>query len=83
MSATGNEFVKVAVFNDAAQAEVLRGLLEAQGMQVLLSKEAAGQVYGVFVGQMSEIELFVPAAQEQAARALVKEFFHGAEPEEK
>jgi hypothetical protein len=78
-----SSLIKIAVFNEAAQAEVLRGLLEAQGVQVLLSKEAAGQVYGVFVGQMSEIELFVPAAQEQAARALVKEFFHGAEPDEK
>jgi hypothetical protein len=78
-----SSLIKIAVFNDAAQAEVLRGLLEAQGIRVLLSKEAAGQVYGVFVGQMSEIELFVPAAQEQAARALVKEFFHGAEPDEK
>ena len=68
-------FVKLLTLHDPAQAEVLRGLLEAQGMQVLLSKEAAAQVYGTFVGSMGEIELYVPAADEAVAKGLVDEFF--------
>ncbi|MCL4257837.1 MAG: DUF2007 domain-containing protein [Anaerolineales bacterium] len=68
-------FVKIVTLHDPAQAEVLRGLLEAQGMQVLLTKEAAGQVYGTFVGSMGEIELYVSAADEDAAKALVDAFF--------
>lgn len=70
-----NKFVKLITLHDPAQAEVLRGLLEAQGMQVLLSKEAIGQVYGTFVGRMGEIELYVPAEHEDAARAVVDAFF--------
>ncbi|QYK49887.1 MAG: DUF2007 domain-containing protein [Anaerolineales bacterium] len=66
-------FVKIVSLHDPAQAEVLRGLLEAQGMQVLLTKEAAGQVYGTFVGSMGEIELYVSAADEAAARGMVDE----------
>jgi len=65
-------FVKLLTLHDPAQAEVLRGLLEAQGMQVLLSKEAIGQVYGTFVGSMGEIDLYVSAVDEAAARALVE-----------
>ncbi|UYN90015.1 MAG: DUF2007 domain-containing protein [Anaerolineales bacterium] len=68
-----NRFVKLVTLHDPAQAEVLRGMLEAQGMQVLLTKEAAAQVYGTFVGSMSEIELYVAAEHEQAAKALVDE----------
>ncbi len=66
-------FVKLLTLHDPAQAEVLRGLLEAQGMQVLLSKEAIAQVYGTFVGSMGEIELYVSAADEAAAKGLVDE----------
>lgn len=36
-------------------------------------KEAAAQVYGTFVGSMSEIELYVAAEHEEAAKALVDE----------
>lgn len=70
-----NRFVKLVTLHDPAQAEVLRGMLEAQGMQVLLTKEAAAQVYGTFVGSMSEIELYVAAEHEEAAKALVDELF--------
>lgn len=66
-------FIKLITLHDPAQAEVLRGMLEAQGMQVLLSKEAAGQVYGTFVGRMGEIEIYVAAKHEDAARAVVDE----------
>ncbi|MCW5874334.1 MAG: DUF2007 domain-containing protein [Anaerolineales bacterium] len=68
-----NSFVKIVTLHDPAQAEVLRGLLEAQGMQVLLSKEAIGQVYGTFVGSMGEIEIYVSAEHEEAAKAVVDE----------
>lgn len=69
-----DKFIKIATLHDPAEAEVLRGLLEAQGIQVLLSKEAVGQVYGTFVGRMGEIELYVPAADEESALELVNEF---------
>lgn len=67
------KFVKIITLHDPAQAEVLRGLLEAQAMQVLLSKEAIGQVYGTFVGSMGEIEVYVAAEHEAAAKAAVDE----------
>ena len=42
------------------QAEVMRGLLEAQGIPVNLSQEGVGRAYGFGVGPLSEVEILVP-----------------------
>ncbi len=42
------------------QAEVLRGLLEAQGIPVNLSQEGVARAYGLGVGPLSEVEIMVP-----------------------
>jgi len=42
------------------QAEILRGLLEAQGIPVLLSQEGAGRAIGLSVGPLGEVEILVP-----------------------
>lgn len=82
MTKKASEFVKIAVFNDAVQAEILRGLLEAQNIRVLSTKEAIGTVYGFSVGAASEVELFVPGERAGEAQAIVKEYFAGAQPED-
>lgn len=66
---------KIAVLNDPAEAEILRGLLEAQGIPVMLSKEAASTVYGLTAGAFAEIEVFVPADQADEAERLFEETF--------
>lgn len=68
---------KIAVLNDPADAEILRGMLEAQGLTVVLSKEAASSVYGVTMGGFGEIEVFVPGKQAAEAEKIVTEFFGG------
>jgi len=82
MAKKASEFVKIAIFNDAVQAEILRSLLEAQNIRVLSTKEAIGHVYGFSVGAASEIELFVPSEHAEGAQAVVKEYFPGAEAED-
>jgi hypothetical protein len=59
--------VTVMSYLSRAQAEILRGLLEAEGITVVLSQEAAGSVLPVDVGAFGQVELLVPA--DQAARA--------------
>jgi hypothetical protein len=50
------------------QAELLRGLLEAQGVEVVLSQEGAGHsVYPVTVGKLGEVDILVPVEQIQQA----------------
>jgi hypothetical protein len=77
----GNQFIKIAIFNNTVQADILRSLLDAQNIRVLTSKEAVGVVGGVFAGPVSDIELYVPSDQETQARAIVHKYFEGAEPD--
>ncbi len=61
--------VSVSQYVSRGEAEVLRGVLEAQGIHVTLSQEAVGSsVFPVDVGAFGQVEVFVPA--DQAARAL-------------
>jgi hypothetical protein len=53
------------------QAEILRDLLEAEGISVALSQEAAGSVLPVDVGAFGQVELLVPADQAERARQIL------------
>lgn len=66
---------KLVVLNDPAEAEVLRGLLEAQGIRVMLSKEGASTAYGLTAGTFGEVEVFVSASQAEEAGRIFEENF--------
>jgi hypothetical protein len=67
-----------------ALAEMLRGLLEAQGIQVLLSQEGLGHsVYTVTVGIMGEVQILVPKSQLESARKVIDEYNAGVFEEQK
>jgi hypothetical protein len=71
---SAEQFKKIAVVNDPSEAEVLRGMLEANGISVLVTKEAASSVYGLTAGIFAEIEVFVPASKVTAAEKIAAEF---------
>ena len=67
------ELVEV-VYGDL-QAELLRGLLEAQGIPVVLSQEGAGHnVYPVLMGPLAKVEVLVPDTDLAAAREVVEKY---------
>ena len=58
---TDSEWEKVTVATGELQAEIIRGMLEAQDIEVLLFQEGAGKVFSVSVGPLAEVlELFSP-----------------------
>ena len=59
------------------QADLLRNLLEAQGIKVFLNQEGAGKAYGLTVGPMGEVQVLVPENQSEAARQIVDGFYAG------
>jgi len=59
------------------QAEVLRGLLEAQGIPVNLSQEGVGRAYGFGVGPLSEVEILVPDNFAEAAQEVIDRYQAG------
>jgi hypothetical protein len=59
------------------QGEILKGLLEAQGIPCELSYEGAGRAGGLVVGPMGEVDLLVAEKDEAAARAVVEAYYSG------
>lgn len=61
------------------KAEILRGLLEAQGIPVLLSQEGIGHsVYPVTVGKLGEVDILVPTPYKEQAKAVLQEYYTGS-----
>jgi hypothetical protein len=71
------ELVKVETVSGLMEAEILRGLLEAAGVMVELSHEAALSVYSLGVGRMARVEVMVRAEQEDLARNVIQEYHAG------
>lgn len=64
---------------DRLEAEMFKAALEAEGVPVVLSQEAAGNLYPVTFGKMACIQVFVPAASLEHARAWLKNYEQGRE----
>ena len=73
MSPSGQPPVAIVSDLSRGQAEILRGLLEAQGISVALSQEAAGSVMPVDVGAFGQVEILVAAEQAASAREILDE----------
>jgi len=60
------------------QAEMLRGLLEAQGIPAILSQESAGRsVFPVTVGKFGEVQILVQSDRLEEARAVLADYNSG------
>ncbi len=59
------------------QAELLRGLLEANEIPVFLSQEGAGRAYGFTIGRLGRVEILVPESKAEQARQLIKDLEAG------
>jgi hypothetical protein len=68
-----SSWVQVTTVQAEVQAELLRGLLEAQEIPVLLSREGAGRALGLSVGPLGEVHILVPEQfQEEAVNIILK-----------
>lgn len=67
----------VTAVHDPVLAEILKGLLEAQGIMVHIVREGYQAAYGI-ANQMSvHIELLAPDDQVEAARQVIQDFNDG------
>ena len=61
------------------QAEILKGLLEAQGIKVWLSQEGIGHsVFPVTISPMGRVQILVPHEQLQDARTILNDYYSGS-----
>ena len=56
-------------------AEIIRGLLESQGINVILSQEGAGRAIGLTVGPMGETQVLVPEKQLGKAKEILADYY--------
>ncbi|MBI4771222.1 MAG: DUF2007 domain-containing protein [Chloroflexi bacterium] len=74
---TEKNIVAMHVCEGQIEANIFKSLLEAHGIATLLSQEAAGMVYGLGVGDLGRVEIYVAEAQAVEARALLEAYFSG------
>ena len=68
-----HEPVSVATADGQIEAEIIKGLLAANDIEVWLSQESAGSALGLTVGAMGEVEIMVRAEQAEQALSLLEE----------
>jgi len=71
---------------DRSEAEIIKAALEAQRIQSEIYQEGAGLVYGLTVGLLGEVEIWVAADHFEAAQAWLHAYDNDAIeglPEEK
>jgi hypothetical protein len=71
------EWVPVDRVSGQLQAEMLRGLLEAQGITVWLNQEGAAHAYAVSVGTIGMVEILVPTSMVEKARQVLQAYYRG------
>jgi hypothetical protein len=58
-------------------ADLIRSLLEANGIPTELSQESVGAVTGLTVGPMGEVRILVPSDRVEDARQLLEDYYAG------
>ena len=59
-------------------AEILGGLLKAQGIPVLLTQEGAARAMGVEIGPFGEVEILVASDAYPQAQQVLEDYQNGA-----
>ncbi len=60
-----------------AESEVIKGMLEAQNIQVLLAQEGVAKAIGLSVGSLGEIQIHVKSSDKAAAKSILEDFLSG------
>ncbi len=71
------DWIAVTIVSGDLQAELMRGLLEAQEIPVMLMQESAGRAIGIFISHLGEVEILVPKSKIQDARDVIAKYYSG------
>ena len=74
---TEDKWELITTVSGELQADLMRNLLEAQGIEVFLSQEGAGKAYGLALGPMAEVQILVPKTQSETAHQIVNDYYAG------
>jgi hypothetical protein len=74
---THPQYITVYTSSGQLEAEIIRSLLEAQGLTVRLSQESAGAVYAFTVGPLGEVDVMVSETDVGKAREVLEAYQRG------
>lgn len=70
-----NKWSTVYIAQGMAQAGIISGRLETEGIPTELKYEAAGRIYGLTVDGLGEVKVQVPASLLEQARRVLMEIY--------
>ncbi len=68
---TDDQLVSIYKAANQIEAELIKGMLESEGIPALLKYESLGQVYGLTVDGLGQVEVQVPTKYAQGAENLI------------
>jgi hypothetical protein len=68
-----DRWVVVAYPKNETEAQIIKGLLESEGIPVRIKQEAIGRIYGLTLNGLGQIRLLVPAENKECAKHLLSE----------
>ena len=71
------EWILIDTVQGQFLAEMLRGLMEAQGIMVWMNSQGAAHAYALSVGTMGAVELLVPTNSVDHARQILEAYYRG------
>lgn len=71
------KFSVIATVSGKLEADIVRGMLEAQDIETMLSYEAAATAYGLGVGRLARVEILVRNEQVTEAEAIIDDYQSG------
>ena len=74
---TANDWILLKNVYSQAESEIIKGMLEAQEIEVLLAQEGAAKAIGLNVGSLGEIQIHVQSSDIDDANALLVKFYSG------
>jgi hypothetical protein len=66
------KFSTVYVANGPAEAHIIKGRLETEGIPAIFRYESAGLVYGITIDGLGQVEVQVPSPLAENARQILK-----------
>lgn len=67
------KLIKICTAADNIQAQLIRGLLEANGISCMLTGEAISRIGGITVDGLGEVPIFVREEDADAALGILRE----------
>ena len=71
------EYVLLDTVSGKLEAEIIHGMLQAYGIDAMMSHEAAASIYGLGIGPTADVDLLVPEDKLAEAKQHLEEYRHG------